>query len=823
MIAAFLLALTACGLEPDHAHAPTSGDPPAAAGAESFLQGIVRMTDPALFSRAGECYFSPDTRWIIFQAVPRADETGGQPRYSMYVAPVLRDDAGAITGAGQPIRISAPGSANTCGWFHPALPGVVLFGSTIAPPEARVASGYSRDKSTYTWDFPREMEVVTRTVRQIVDSAGLNPALHAELLARPDVDAAVPMFVRDGYDAEGSWSPDGRFVLWTAVHPDTGDGDIWVREVATDRVIPLVVAPGYDGGPFFSPDGKRICYRSDRRGDDLLQVFVSDLVFDDRGVPIAIASETQLTADEHVNWGPFWHPSGAYLVFATSKVSHRNYEVFAVASRAPADGSTPESVRVTHADGFDGLPVFSPDGAWMMWTGQRELDAAGNRSSQIYCARTTSAAPDGLRLPASASIGDADPIAAALADATADERRFHEHTTILASEWLAGRFPGTPGIATAEDYIRAQLERAGLHPACTDAAGAPSWYQPFDLADHSANTTYTARNVAGVLRGRGALADRFIVVGAHHDHLGMGHTGSMRGPGEVHDGADDNASGVAGVLLMAERLTRAYAELPEDAPARSVVFVTFSAEEIGLNGSRAFAKSGIVPDRACDLMLNLDMIGRITGSRLSLSGQASGDGLTALLDACLAAPPLDVVRADGLSARSDHSSFYDERIPVLFATITPYHTDYHTPDDESWKLNIRDAVRAADILADVTLALALHPESFAFREVPTFDQGRSPSMASLKVRFGIMPGNYNDTEPGVIIQRVSPGGSAEAGGVLAGDRLVAWNGTPITTVGSWMELMGAHNPGDVVTVTVLRDGEPVDLRITLLPAERPAE
>jgi Tol biopolymer transport system component len=171
------------------------------------------------------------------------------------------------------------------------------------------------------------------------------------------------------------------------VDPATDDGDLFAYIPATGELRPLVVAPGYDGGPFFSPDGRYICYRSDRAQNNLLQLYVSELSFDADGLPNGIVREIELTHNEHVNWAPFWHPSGAYLVYATSEVSHRNYEVFAI----PFDAHSiriPDPVRITHADGFDGLPVFSPDGRHMMWTAQRGADRANNGrpSSQLWIA-----------------------------------------------------------------------------------------------------------------------------------------------------------------------------------------------------------------------------------------------------------------------------------------------------------------------------------------------------------------------------------------------------------------------------------------------------
>ena len=153
---------------------------------------------------------------------------------------------------------------------------------------------------------------------------------------------------------------------------------------------------GLRRGPFFSPDGQFICYRSDREGNNLLQIQVSKLQMDE-GIPSGIQAEFALTADRHVNWAPFFHPSGDWLVYATSRVSHRNYEVFAL----PLTGDLSvkkEPVRITNANGFDGLPVFSPEGSMMMWTAQRGQDRndEGRPSSQLWLAKTT-----GQKIPVS--------------------------------------------------------------------------------------------------------------------------------------------------------------------------------------------------------------------------------------------------------------------------------------------------------------------------------------------------------------------------------------------------------------------------------------
>jgi Tol biopolymer transport system component len=236
---------------------------------------------------------------------------------------------------------------------------------------------------------------------------------------RPSSNAATqlaPVFSRPNYDAECSFSADGRFILYAHVEdrpadlapdaPYKPDANIYIYDTRSGRHIPIVVAKGYDGGPFFSPDGTQICYRSDRKGNDLLQIFAADLAFDGEGVPTGILREYQLTDNEHVNWCPFYHPSGAFLVYASSEAGHDNYEVFAIelnrqklkaaADAAPAGPATIKvsglrTARVTHAPGADVLPAFSSDGKTMIWTCQRgkALASEAKPSSQLWMARVS--------------------------------------------------------------------------------------------------------------------------------------------------------------------------------------------------------------------------------------------------------------------------------------------------------------------------------------------------------------------------------------------------------------------------------------------------
>ncbi len=338
-----------------------------------FLENHLQLTSPDRFVKAGESYFSPDDSKVIFQAV-EVPPAGQAPDefYAMFVADVLRDGHGRITGLGDIRRISPAGSANTCGWFHPNDPELVIFASTIGRPSDSTPPGYQRASGRYRWMFPPEMNIVS--VR-LDEADGTAAPLHM-LVSRDQA-----------YVAEGSLSNDGRYLLYCSL--ESNEGDLFVLDRKTGRTTRLVQARGYDGGPFFSPDGRRICYRSDRRGDHLLQLFVSELAVDDEGSPVGIAREYQLTDDENVNWCPFWHPDGRFLLYATSAVGHHNYEVFMIdADPGDLPGSTGTTrygtrpSRITHAAGADVLPAFSHDGKTMIWTSKRGAD----QTSQLWVA-----------------------------------------------------------------------------------------------------------------------------------------------------------------------------------------------------------------------------------------------------------------------------------------------------------------------------------------------------------------------------------------------------------------------------------------------------
>jgi TolB protein len=366
-----MIAVGACGAQSSTSQTPTSQ--PGGGDESGALANPVQLTFADRFFKAGEAYFSPDDSRVIFQAVETPAE-GAEPAevYSMFVGRVTRDASGRISGLASIERVSPVGSANTCGWFHPTDPNAILFASTIGKPTPGAPPGYDRQSGRYRWMFPPEMRIVRCDLREADGTA-----------------AALTPITGSGtaYTAEGSWSADGRHLIYCSL--DSGQGDLFVLDTTTGRSVKLVGNDGYDGGPFFSPEGRRICYRSDRKGNHLLQLFVADLAFDENGAITGIEREYQLTDNTDVNWAPYWHPDGRHIVYATSEVGHHNYEVFLIdADPGDLPGSSgsikygTRRQRVTNAARADVLPVFNRDGRTMMWTSQR---GAGEKS-QLWVA-----------------------------------------------------------------------------------------------------------------------------------------------------------------------------------------------------------------------------------------------------------------------------------------------------------------------------------------------------------------------------------------------------------------------------------------------------
>jgi Tol biopolymer transport system component len=429
--------------------------------------------------RSGEAYFHPDGNLLIFQS----EREEGNPFYQMYLLDLL---------SGETARVSPGAGKTTCGFFQSGT-SRILFASTHADPETAAkqkaelefrASGQQR---RYSWDYDAAMEIYS---------------------ANQDGTQLVNLTNAPGYDAEGAFSPDGKQIVFCSLRgafpldklpPDkraqyekdpASFGEIFLMKADGSDVRRLTDAPGYDGGPFFSPDGTRIIWRRFDESGMNADVFTMKLDGTDK---------LRITDFKSMSWAPYFHPSGQYVIFTSNKLGFDNFELFLV----DAAGER-EPVRVSFTEGFDGLPVFSPDGARLCWTSGRTSDGksqlflakwnhpaalkaleespkrartaeekqvAGERAAQrekhlAEVEATLSPLPVAMPAPASAKLALTPAITGADLRAQA--------------QWLAdpargGRLTGTPGAKAAADFFSGYFHSLGLKPM------GDSFSQPFEF------------------------------------------------------------------------------------------------------------------------------------------------------------------------------------------------------------------------------------------------------------------------------------------------------------------------------------------------------
>lgn len=292
-----------------------------------------------------------------------------------------------------------------------------------------------------------------------------------------------------------------------------------------------------------------------------------------------------------------------------------------------------------------------------------------------------------------------------------------EHVRFLASDELGGRGNGTPGLERAAAYIAAHFERLGLQPG----GESGTWFQPFRIVTPEVDTDgagrkeadpraggeqLQVRNVVGVVPGSDPTrAHEAVVVGAHYDHLGLGgsHSLAPEARGEIHNGADDNASGTAALLELARLVSASRGRFP-----RTTVFVAFAGEELGLLGSAHYVEQPTVPLERTVAMVNLDMVGRPEG-RILLTGTEAAPSLVGDVEAAATGRAIEVQRFEHGAGASDDTSFIRRGVPSV-AFFSGYHADYHRPTDDWHRLDVQGAVEVTRIALALTQRLSARAE-----------------------------------------------------------------------------------------------------------------
>ncbi len=314
------------------------------------------------------------------------------------------------------------------------------------------------------------------------------------------------------------------------------------------------------------------------------------------------------------------------------------------------------------------------------------------------------------------------------------------------------------------------------------------------------------KNVIGVIEGEGPLKDETIVIGAHFDHLGRGGTGSLAPKSkEIHNGADDNASGTSGLLEIARRLGSRKKPLP-----RRIVLIAFNGEERGLLGANEYVDKPIFPLEQTVAMLNMDMIGRLTENKLTVFGTGTSSAWDTWLDEAVKGTDLVLAKKTEGFGPSDHAAFYGKKIPVLHF-FTGIHNDYHRPGDDWEKLNVPGMVTVVDLLEKIVLDTANAKERLDYIHIAG---AASLARSGSRPYFGSIPDFGKEVE-GYAISGVSPESPADKGGLKGGDVIIEINKRKIGGLDDFDLALRDFSPGEQVDVVVLRDAKKVPLKVTL--------
>ena len=375
------------------------------------------------------------------------------------------------------------------------------------------------------------------------------------------------------------------------------------------------------------------------------------------------------------------------------------------------------------------------------------------------------------------------------------------HIETLANDSFAGRGTGTAGEEKAAQYIESQFKIMKLKPLGNNKTYRQDF--AFKGGMHGTGPEGKTKNVIGFLDNK---ATNTIIIGAHFDHLGMGDQGSSldaNPSGKIHNGADDNASGVAGVIELAR-----YFQSNKIKEPNNFLFICFSGEELGLHGSKYFTENPTIDLSKVNYMINMDMVGRFEKDKgLSVSGSGTSPVWETLFKS-LSTEEMTIKTDSSGTGPSDHTSFYLKNIPVLHF-FTGSHSDYHKPTDDADKINYKGEADVLNLIVKVINASETQPK-LAFLTTKTKAMGGS---RSFKVTMGVMP-SYSSNEEGLKIDGVTEGKPAHQAGILTGDVIKQIGDLTIKDIQTYMDALGKFEKGQTVPVKLKRGQEIITVNLT---------
>lgn len=698
-----------------------------------------------------EAYFSPDGKMLTMQIT--------NPEAGVACDQIFTLDVTKENPSQKDLKLISTGKGRTtCSFFMPDGKHII-YASThkqnhVCPPVPHSATG------KYLWPLFPEFDIFM---------ADLNGNVVKQLTDAP------------GYDAEAVVSPDGKKIAFTSTR--SGDLEIYVMDIDGSNLRQLTFGLGYDGGAFFSHDSKKLVFRSSRPTspedvkeykDNLANNLVAPTNMEIYTINVDGSNLKQITHLGKANWSPYWHPKDDRIIFSSNHHSTHGYDfqLFSI------DTNGKNLRQITFESNFSAFPMFSPDG--------KKLVFSSNRNPEK---------------PKETNVFIADWVDTDVASIVNDDN-LKKHISYLASDELEGRLTGSKGEEKAANYIAGEFKKYGLKPY-----SGKDFYQKFEynvrLNPHDTTKTKPSKgmNVIGYLDNG---AKKTIVIGAHYDHLGKNehhHSTKMNSEGEIHNGADDNASGTAGLLELA----RMYATNKTKEKV-NYIFAAFSGEEDGLIGSKHMAATLKEKYPNVIAMINMDMIGRLNERKeMTVGGIGTSPDFPAIIQGTKPAGFVIAYDSSGVGP-SDHTSFYLKDIPVLFF-FSGVHTDYHKPSDDEDKINYYGERAIVDYIFRVSNEIA-EKGDLKFTKTKVDGGKRAPAY---KVTLGVMP-SYADSNDGLHIDGVVDGKTADKAGIKTGDVLVKIGDCEIKEVYGYMECLSKINPGDVKDIVVKRDGKEVKLK-----------
>ena len=700
-----------------------------------------------------EAYFSPDGKKLTLQVT--------NPEIGAHCDQIYLLDLTKKNIATKDLQLISTGNGRTtCSFFMPDGKHI-LYASTHEANKECPAKPTPRTDGKYLWPVYAEFDIY---------EADLKGKITRKLTDSP------------GYDAEAVVSPDGKYIVFTSSR--SGDLELWRMDVNGKNLKQLTFGLGYDGGAFFSPDSKKLVFRSSRPTSEKDIREYRELLAENLVAPTNMEIYTmnidgtdlkQITNLGKANWSPYFHPSGKKIVFSSNYHSTRGYD-FQIYS-IDLDGKN--LTQITYESEFNAFPMFSHDGTKLVFSSNRQAGKA--HETNVFIADWVES--DGKEQVSAQNLKNS--------------------VTYLASDALKGRLAGSEGEKKAAEFISKEFKNLKLK-----TFEGKNYTQNFSYDvklnphEESSSVKVNSRNVIGYLDNRAA---KTIIIGAHYDHLGLNeHHNStlMNSAGEIHNGADDNASGVSAVLELARMFSQ-----NKTKEKANYVFALFSGEEDGLMGSKKFAEEVKTKYPNVVSMINLDMIGRLNKDKdLTVGGIGTSPVFGEMIRQYKPAGFNLAIDSSGVGP-SDHTSFYLKDIPVLFL-FTGTHADYHKPTDDTEKINFTGLTNITNYVFNVANALT-ETENIPFTKTKI---SQSKAIPKYKVTLGIMP-SYADSKDGLHIDGVTENRPAENAGIKAGDILKKIGNCEVKEVYSYMDCLSKVNSGDELPVTVVRNGKEMTVNV----------